>query len=386
MTAANGGQRLERRILAEARRLGFDLAGISRAHQVEHLAAYRSWLASGYHGEMKYLSRPDRVARREELGLILPGVSSIVSVALNYYPGDAPEVTDSTPARGLIARYARGADYHEVMLGPLEELGGFIGAAAGCTVEYRAYVDTGPLLERDHAAECGLGFVGKNTCLIIPRLGSYVFLGELLLDIELEPTGNPAMPSCGSCRRCLDSCPTGALVAPHVLDARRCISYLTIELRGAIPRQLRPLVGNRIYGCDVCQEVCPWQRFARKTSEESFIPSDAEQASPLLAPLLGLDEQAFDRRFDGTPLERTGRSRILRNVAIALGNSEGSGGMAALIAALNDSDPLIRSHAAWALGRKGGERAAAALGAAIAGEKDKEAREEIGHALQESVR
>jgi epoxyqueuosine reductase len=386
MEGRSRAEQPEQRILDEAHRLGFDLAGIVAARPGGHLEAYRSWLASGYHGEMDYLSRADRVARRQELGLILPGVRSIVTVGLNYYPGDTPSVADGATGPGLIARYAWGSDYHQLMLSRLEELAAFVSAEAGRAVSRRAYVDTGPLLERDHAAEAGLGFIGKNTCLINPRLGPWIFLGELLLGTDLAPSEKPVLPSCGTCRRCLDACPTHALVRPYVLDARRCISYLTIELKGAIPRELRPLIGNRIYGCDECQEVCPWHRFARVTSEGSFVPSGADRCTPLLAPLLELDEEAFHRRFDGTVVARIGRGRLLRNVAVALGNSEDRHATRALITALGDAEPLVRSHAAWALGRLGGEGAVSALACALAAESVEDTREEIDNALQQSVR
>jgi epoxyqueuosine reductase len=385
MDGRRDGQRLEERVLAEANRLGFDLAGIAPASPARRLASYKSWLSAGHHGEMGYLSRIDRVERRENLARVLPGVKSIVSVALNYYPGDAPAPADDAVERGLVARYAWGEDYHELMLGRLEELAGLVSATARCAVRHRAYVDTGPLLERDHAAQAGLGFIGKNTCLINPRRGSWLFLGELLVDVELQPTPAAKMPSCGSCRRCLDACPTGALIQPYVLDARRCISYLTIELEGAIPLELRPLIGNRLYGCDVCQDACPWQRFARITREQSLLAPGADQASPALAPLLKLGEQAFQRRYQGTALERTGRARLLRNVAVVLGNCDGQPGTDALIAALGDSEPLVRGHAAWALGRRGGEGALAALRSALSAETDEDARREIQAALMAGV-
>ena len=326
-------------------------------------------------------ARDDRVERREDLDLILLGVKSIVSVALNYYPGGSQLPLEDQPEYGQISKHAWGLDYHELMLGRLEDLASFVRATAGCAVAHRAYTDSGPLLERDHAAEAGLGFIGKNTCLVNPRLGSWLFLGELLVDVELEATPPVGMPTCGSCRRCLDACPTGALIEPYVLDARRCISYLTIELKGVIPRQFRPLIGNRIYGCDDCQAICPWQRFARVTREQAFVAGDEDRAAPRLPPLMEMDEETFHRRYDGSALERIGRTRLLRNVAVALGNSAGGRGTGALIAALGDQEPLVRLHAAWALGRRGGEASIAALRSALAAETDEETREEIQAAL-----
>jgi len=348
---------LTEQICKRARDLGFDLLGVASAQPVPYLSAYRDWLAQGYHGEMGYMARPERVERRADPARILPGVRSIVCVGLNYYPGVLPASLRDDPARGLISNYAWGLDYHDVMTPRLEELATFIGTQAGREVVTRAYVDSGPVLERAYAAAAGLGFIGKNTCLIHPRLGSWLFLGEILLNLALGPTPQTARVGCGTCQRCLDACPTGALVAPYVLDARRCISYLTIELRGAIPCELRSLVGHWIYGCDVCQAVCPWQRFARPTAEQAFQARQADRAAPLLSDLIEMDEGAFRRRYAGTPILRIGRGRLLRNVAVALGNwgdpllpaPVPGAPYPALLKALADPEPLVREHAAWAL-------------------------------------
>ncbi|TET52856.1 MAG: tRNA epoxyqueuosine(34) reductase QueG [Anaerolineales bacterium] len=371
-------------VVAEAHRLGFDLVGIAPARPARHLPAYRRWLASDYHGEMDYLARPDRVERREDPARIIPGARTFVTVALNYFPGQPRPERDEP--RGLVSNYAWGSDYHGVMAHRLEQLAQFVADRFSENVRYRVYVDTGPLLERDHAVEAGLGFFGKNTCLISPRLGSWLFLGILLVDVKLQTTHPPAMPSCGTCHRCLDACPTGALVEPYVLDARRCISYLTIELKGAIPRELRPSMGSWVYGCDECQAACPWQRFAHVTREQSFLADTEGRSSPRLAQLLELDEQAFQRRYDGTALARIGRVRLLRNVAVALGNSAGERGTGALVAALGDEERLVRSHAAWALGRRGAEAGIAALSSALSGETDDETREEMQSALELGAR
>ena len=353
---------LTEQIRNQARDLGFDLVGIAPAHPTPYLDAYRSWLAHGYHGEMGYLARPDRVERREDPARVLPGARSVVCVGLNYYPGALPADIARDPARGLISNYAWGADYHTLMLPRLEELAAFIGARAGGDVAHRSYVDTGPVLERACAAEAGLGFIGKNTCLINPQVGSWLFLGEILLDAALEPTSEEkTRVSCGTCRRCLDACPTGALVAPYVLDARRCISYLTIELKGPIPHELRPALGNRVYGCDVCQAVCPWQRFAQPTAERALQPEKPDRAAPALLDLLAMNEETFHQRYEGTPILRTGRGRLLRNAAVALGNWGDGRAVPALARALGDAEPLVREHAAWALGRIGGSAAQEAL-------------------------
>jgi epoxyqueuosine reductase len=313
-------------ICTRARDLGFDLVGVTFAHPVPRLDAYMTWISQGYHGEMGYLARPDRVERRKDPDQILPDARSVVCVGLNYYPGALPAHPEQDSTHGLISRYAWGVDYHDLMTPRLQELAAFIsvevGVWPGREVKVRAYVDTGPVLERAYAARAGLGFIGKNTCLIHPRMGSWLFLGEILVDVELEPTAAQMGISCGTCRRCLDACPTGALVAPYVLDARRCISYLTIERQGAIAPELRPLMGNWIYGCDVCQMVCPWQRFARPTKERSFQVEGAHRAAPALLDLIAMDEEAFYRQYRGTPIFRIGRHRLLRNVAVALENWE----------------------------------------------------------------
>jgi epoxyqueuosine reductase len=343
-------QVLTGQICNRARELGFDLVGIVPARPVPTLDAYRSWLAQGYHGEMGYMARPDRVERREDPARIMPGVRSIVCVGLNYYPGALPAGLGRDPSRGSVSNYAWGMDYHDLMAPRLEKLAAFIGTQAGREVAARVYVDTGPVLERAHAAAAGLGFIGKNTCLIHPKMGSWLFLGEILLDLELDPTPAEMGASCGTCRRCLDACPTGALVAPYALDARRCISYLTIELKGPIPRELRPLMGNWIYGCDVCQAACPWQRFARRTVERPFHAEGPDRAAPSLLDLMGMDEDAFRQRYDGTPISRIGRRQLLRNAAVALGNWGDGRAVPVLTQALIDPEPLVREHAAWALG------------------------------------
>jgi epoxyqueuosine reductase len=231
----------------------------------------------------------------------------------------------------------------------LKELSNFIQGQTGSDTATRAYVDTGPILERSYAAQAGLGFIGKNTCLINPQMGSWLFLGEILTDVELEPTPSPTPVGCGTCRRCLDACPTSALVAPYVLDARRCISYLTIELKGAIPTDLRKLMGNWIYGCDVCQQVCPWQRFAAKTREQAFLPPDPDYTAPLLAELVKMREETFRQQYAGTPILRIGRARLARNAAVALGNWGDRHAVPALQKALSDPEPLVHEHATWAL-------------------------------------
>jgi epoxyqueuosine reductase len=346
------------RLIAQAHRLGFDLAGIAPVGPPAGLDRYRAWLEQDYHSEMAYLARPEAVAARGDPARLLPGVRSVVVVGVNYYTGPPPPALGNDPSRGLIARYAWGDDYHDVLVPRLRQLAAWLEAETGKPVAHRAYADTGPLLEREMAARAGLGFVGKNTALIHPRLGSWLFLGELLLDVDIvggEVVGRESTPAswCGRCTRCLDACPTGALVAPYVLDARRCLSYLTIELKGPIPAGLRPLLGNRIFGCDVCQEVCPWnRRFARPSGEAAFQPRP-DSMTPRLLDLMALDDDGFRRRFRGSAVMRAKRRGLLHNVAVALANWGDPAAVPALNRALGDAEPLIREHAAWALSRIG---------------------------------
>jgi epoxyqueuosine reductase len=360
--------------------------GVTRPHPSHHLRFYERWLAEGRHGEMGYLARPDAVARRADLRGTLAAVRSVVMVGMNYLPhGAAEEAVD--PSVGVIARYARGRDYHRVIKGRLLALLERVAGHARAPVAGRAYVDTGPLLERELAARAGLGWFGKNTMLIHPRRGSWFFLGALLLDVELEPDAPLDADHCGTCTRCLDACPTGALLgrdpsgAP-VMDARRCISYLTIEQRGPIPPSLRPAIGNRIYGCDICQEVCPFNgpKFARGSAEADFAPR-ARMDRAELTELMAMDDEAWDRFSRGSAVRRAGRAGFLRNVAVALGNRGEPDAAPALVRALDDPEPLVRGHAAWALGRIGTESARAALVCRLAEERDDGVREEIEEAL-----
>jgi epoxyqueuosine reductase len=265
---------------------------------------------------------------------------------MNYYAGEFPS---AGRGHGRVSRYAWGVDYHDVMLGKLHRLAEWIGGHVGQRLTYRAYADTGPLLERELAQRAGLGWAGKNTSIIHPKMGSYFFLSELLLDLELEPDAPFTNDRCGSCTACLDACPTGAFVAARTLDARRCISYLTIEHRGALPEETRPLIGDWVFGCDVCQEVCPWnRRFGRPGRENAFRP---RHATLDLVNMLALSEDAFRSRFRETPLWRARRAGLLRNAAVVLGNLGDPTSIPALRHALSDPQPLVAEHAAWALSR-----------------------------------
>jgi epoxyqueuosine reductase len=341
----------------QALELGFNLVGITPAKPSPMLAAYLRWVKAGMQGEMNYLARPDRIARRQDLQVILPGAKSLVIVGLDYRAFDLPQEILTDSSRGRIASYAWGMDYHDVMTPRLEQLAVWLGDAVGALnltpqTQHKTYVDTGAILERSHAQQAGLGFVGKNTMLIHPRRGSYFFLGEILTTLEFDEYDKPHKATlCGNCTRCLNACPTNAFPQPHVLDARRCISYLTIEHKGAIDPDLRPLMGNWVYGCDVCQEVCPFQRFASETSEALFKPVDIDRAAPKLADLLALDDETFKTRYQGSPIYRIKRERLVRNACIAAGNWGDASLLPALERLLNDASPLVHEHAAWALAR-----------------------------------
>lgn len=337
------------RIKVQAQALGFALCGITTADPPPHHRQYTRWLAEGRAGEMLYLHRQE--PKRGDLQQVLPSARSVVCVALNY----AMEEGEAPPGLGAggpsfpatIARYARFDDYHETMWRRLEALLAFIQAERpDCTG--KVYCDTGPITERDLAMRAGLGWIGKHTNLISRHLGNWFFLGEILLDIALLPD-LPETTHCGTCQRCLPACPTGAITAPYTLDARRCISYLTIELKGSIPLELRPLIGTRIYGCDDCLAVCPWNKFAQRATDDAVRPR-ADLTAPDLIDLLSLDDEAFRAKFKNSPIRRTKRRGLLRNVCVALGNLGDPRAIPALTrAAEHDPEPLVREHAQWAI-------------------------------------
>jgi len=333
---------LAQRIKEHALDLGFALCGITSADPPPHHPEYREWLKHGYVGEMDYLARQE--SKRGDLQSVLPGARSVVVVALNYHTKDEIDAKDAL--RGTVARYARFDDYHKAIWERLNQLLTFIQeqspGAAG-----KVYCDTGPITERDLAMRSGIGWIGKHTNLISRQLGNWFFLGEILLDIALR-VDEPSKTHCGTCTRCIPACPTGAILAPYVLDSRRCVSYLTIELKGSIPEDLRPLIGNRIYGCDDCLAACPWNKFAVVSADPAVQPR-ADLTAPDLIELLGLDEESFRRRFQDSPIRRTKRRGLLRNVCVALGNLGDPCALPALTKALSDPEPLIREHAAWAI-------------------------------------
>jgi len=323
--------------------LAITAIGVAQVGPTPTWAAYQNWVAVGYAADMAYLARPDAVTRRADPRNILPGTHSVLVVAASYAGAPHPELR---PLHGRVSRYAWGEDYHRWLLRDLETLIQRLVATHG-DFPYRCYVDTGPILERAWAHAAGLGWIGKNTNLIHPRLGSYLFLGVALLGLELEATPQPDLPNCGDCARCIDACPTGALVAPGMLDARRCIAYLTVEHRGAIPADLRPLLGDRVFGCDACQEVCPWNR--KPLAVHAGAPT-AQNATLDLPALLAMKEIDFRTHFGHTPLWRATWEGIARNAAAVLGNRQDPAARPRLAhAAATHPSALVREHAAWAL-------------------------------------
>lgn len=359
-----------------AREIGFELVGITPAGVPRTWSEFQAWLNNGYAGEMSYLTNRSEAYRNPQL--VLEGVRSLVLLGLNYKT-TAPLPCPS--GSGQTSRYAWGtSDYHDVIRGKLKLLSREMKQRQP-GVRTRGIVDTAPLLERDFARLAGLGWFGKNTLLLNKSMGSYFFLAALLTDAELEPDSPHETAHCGTCTRCLDVCPTEAFVEPYVLDARKCISYLTIELRGAIPRELRHGMGEWLFGCDLCQEVCPWNRKAPESPEETFQPRE-DLATVELAELFDLDEKTFEERFGATPLARPGRGGILRNAAIVLGNQRRAEGVPALIKGLHDPDPVVRGACAWGLGEIGNEQAQSALSERLQVEEEAEVREEIQQVLQ----
>jgi epoxyqueuosine reductase len=352
--------------------------GISAARSPAHESSFADWLRRGFAGEMDYMERTAGARRRPQE--LVPWAVSVVSVGMNYCTHPEPEMP-ADRARGWISRYAWGDDYHDIIKQRLQALHEKIQAACESPVQGRAFVDSGPVLERAFAGVAGIGWIGKNTNLISPKKGSWFFLGELFLSIPLA-YDKPMRDRCGRCDLCLKACPTQAFAGPYILDARRCISYLTIELKGWMPRHLRPLIGHHVFGCDICQDVCPYNAKASSTLEPAFEPRQGLYA-PALIPLLSLDEDEFRRRFRRSPLRRAKRRGLLRNVAVALGNSASPEAVPALVSALADNEPLVRGHVAWALGRIGGSIAVAALRRRLEGENDADVRREIVQALEE---
>jgi epoxyqueuosine reductase len=342
---------LARDIKSWGHALGFQQVGIADTELSEQETRLLNWLAAGRHGEMDYMAQHG--TRRTRPAELVPGTLRVISVRMDYQPGGAApaDAVLHNPELGMISRYALGRDYHKVVRSLLQKLADQISARVG-PFGYRAFTDSAPVLEKALAEKAGLGWIGKHTNLIDSKSGSWFFLGELYTDLPL-PVDAPASNHCGTCQACIDICPTQAIVAPYQLDARRCISYLTIELRGPIPVELRPLLGNRIYGCDDCQMVCPWNKFAQPTTEPDFAPRHGLDA-PKLIELFAWTEEEFLKKTEGSAIRRIGYECWLRNIAVALGNAPRSAAViAALQARADHVSPLVREHVTWALTRLG---------------------------------
>ena len=331
---------------------------------------FRAFIAAGLHGDMSWLG--DTAARRADPKALWPGARSVIVLGLNYGPGHDPRTLLAYPERGLVSVYARNRDYHDVLKKKLKHLAAWLHRTSGA--EVKVFVDTAPVLEKPLAQAAGAGWQGKHTNLVSREFGSWLFLGEVFTALDIDPDA-PESDHCGACRRCLDVCPTAAFIDAYRIDARRCISYLTIEHKGHIPRALRSLMGNRIYGCDDCLAVCPWNKFAHTATAPELLPR-AELAAPRLADLAALDEVSFRALFAGSPIKRIGRARFVRNVLIAIGNSAQPKLAAVAEALLADASPLVRAAAAWAVLRLSPDRAAALRAGVLAAETDAEVRAE----------
>ena len=371
--------RIEDAIRRRARELGFDLVGVASAEPFlrdERAAIDR--IRSGMMDGLPWYTE-ERVQRANHPEALLEGARSIISLGTSYNTG-SPRPGSPGPT-GKVARYAWGDDYHDVIKAKLRRLASDLAGIAGGEVRTRIFVDDGPMNDRAAAERAGIGWFGKNTNILTRSHGSWVFLSQVVTDLELQPD-RPLAKNCGDCVICIDDCPTGAIVAPYVIDNRRCISFLTIELRGSIPRELRPLVGDWVFGCDICQDVCPVNRKASGSLEPAFRQRH-DFGAPALIPLLDLDDEGFRARFRKSPIKRAKRVGLQRNVCVALGNIGDSGAVPALAGAMGSPDALVREHAAWALGRIGGPDAAAALGASLDAEGAPSVRREIELSLEE---
>ncbi|MEN8171470.1 MAG: tRNA epoxyqueuosine(34) reductase QueG [Chloroflexota bacterium] len=361
----------------EAARLGFHLAGITTPEPPAHLDVYQSWLAEGHHADMAWMSSDRACQRRADPRLVLPECRSILTLGIAY----SRPLPASDSANGRIAAYAWGDDYHDLLPLRIKALVAFLEKQVGHTVPNRWYTDTGPILERELAQRAGLGWIGKNSLLINPEIGSYFILAEIFLGIDLPPDPPFTSDRCGTCTRCIDACPTDAILPNRTVDSNRCLSYLTIERKDALPLEYRRSIGDWLFGCDICQQVCPWnQKDAPPQVDPAFAPRQGLPVADLAAEL-SLSPQEFNRKFKGSPVKRAKRRGYLRNVAVVLGNLQDVASLPALIGALTDIEPLVRAHAAWALAQIGGVAAQTALQNRASLETDLDVLKEIHAAL-----
>ncbi len=367
----------------EALRLGFNLVGITTPDPPANFAIYESWLSQGHHAEMGYMSSERARLRRSDPRLILPECQAIIALAINYLPKTT--IINREASEFQIAAYALGDDYHNVLIKRMKRIVEFIQDRVGREVHYKMYTDTGPLLERELAQRAGLGWIGKNSCLIHPRSGSFFLLGEILLDIPLPPDEPFSHDRCGTCTRCIDACPTQCILPNRTVDSRKCISYWTIEAKNAIPAELRPLHADWIFGCDICQQVCPYNNTFAKPSEAPAFQLRSSLETATLDYILNLDPHNWRRDFISSPLLRSKRRGLLRNAAVVAGNTSDRRYVTRLISLLEqDPEPLVRAHTAWALGRIRSSKALDSLRAARSNEGSPEVIKEIEAALQDS--
>ncbi|MGI9535396.1 MAG: tRNA epoxyqueuosine(34) reductase QueG [Thermodesulfobacteriota bacterium] len=360
-------------IKLEGHNIGFDLIGIAPVGDYPESQFYKKWLNKGYDATMTYMSKNQE--RRKDVRNIMPEAKSVISCAVNYNTDYPYSISRKNSKRGWIARYAWGDDYHEVINDKLNKLKNFIEKNLGDKSSSRVYVDTGPVLERMYGKYSGIGWVGKNTCLINQEIGSWLFLGEIITSLELE-YDNQVSDRCGTCTKCIDECPTDAIREPYVLDSSRCISYLTIENKGEIPEKYRKDIGNNVFGCDICQDVCPWNNNAHTRADDSFLPREGLY-QPDLRYLLDLEQEEFSKIFKNSPVKRAKRKGIIRNVLIAIGNTESSEYVDLVNRYLIDSDPLIRRHAVWALWKIQGRECLKELKSMFSKETDEDVNSEL---------
>ena len=385
---------LKEKIIAKAQQLGFTLVGVTTPDKLTHYDLYLDWLRHGYYAEMGYMAREDNVKKRAAPSLVFPPCQSVLVLGAPYsarlmkqeHNGENNPLMKMNRQKedelyGQVAAYAWGDDYHTVLVERMKLLVDFIEQEWRAPVSSRYYTDTGPLLERELAQRAGLGWIGKNSCLINPDGGSYYLLAEILLDIDLPPDKPFPYDRCGSCTKCIETCPTDAILSNRTVDSNRCISYLTIELKGGMPKGIRPMIGSWVFGCDVCQQVCPWNQKLVDIANKDLFHTRPQIPFPYLLDELALTPQEFNRKFKNNPVKRTKRRGYLRNVSVALGNGGDSRAVPALVKALEDDEPLVRGHAAWALGKIRGTDAEHALALALMTEKEPYVVNEIKAAL-----